>query len=140
MFETLDMLTRPRGREQGDDALIRFQAVTALERLCRVMQDTSLCGLGMTSANPVLSTLRWFREEYEEHVFARRCPAGGCTELARYTIDPVRCTGCGACFRQCPVLAISGAVRHPHIINSEKCVGCGSCMSTCKFSAISKTI
>ncbi len=138
MFETLDMLTRPRGREHGDDALIRFQAVVALERLSRVVQDTSLCGLGMTSPNPVLSTLRWFRQEYEQHVYARRCPAGACGELARYSIEAGKCVGCGACARQCPVMAIAGSIKSAHIINQDKCIGCGSCLSACKFSAVLK--
>ncbi len=138
MFETLDMLTRPRGRESGDDALVRFQAVTNLERLARVVQDTALCGLGTTAPNPVLSTLRWFRDEYEAHVFERRCPAGACVELARSTIDPGHCIGCGACLRQCPTAAILGTPRSPHIIDADKCIGCGSCMVTCKFSAVHK--
>ncbi len=138
MFETLDMLTRPRGRESGDDSLVRFQAVTALERLARVLQDTSLCGLGMTAANPVLSTLRWFRDEYEQHVYARRCPAGACVELNRLTIDATRCVGCGVCARQCPTLAITGVVKHPHYVDPDKCIGCGQCATVCKFSAVVK--
>lgn len=138
MFETLDMLTRPRGREQGDDALIRFQAVVALERLGRVVQDTSLCGLGTTAPNPVLSTLRWFRKEYEEHVYNRSCPAGACAELTHYSIDASKCIGCGACARQCPTMAISGAIKHAHVVDHGKCIGCGACLSTCKFSAVIK--
>ena len=137
MFETLDMLTRPRGRESGDEALIRFQAVANLERLARVVQDTALCGLGMTAPNPVLSTLRWFRDEYEQHVFARKCPAGACVELMGFAIDPAKCIGCGACLRQCPTQAIVGRVKHPHYIDPDKCVGCGTCQTACKFSAIS---
>jgi NADH:ubiquinone oxidoreductase subunit F (NADH-binding) len=138
MYETLDMLTRPRGREQGQDSLLRFQAVIALGQLAKVAQDTALCGLGMTAANPVLSTLRWFRDEYEQHVFARRCPAGVCSELAVYTIDPATCTGCGLCRRQCPAQAIAGRPREAHVIDHDKCIGCGACRDECKFSAISR--
>ncbi|MDL2226294.1 4Fe-4S binding protein [Deltaproteobacteria bacterium OttesenSCG-928-M10] len=136
MYETLDMLTRPRGRESGDEALVRFQAVTKLESLAKVVQDTALCGLGLTAPNPVLSTLRWYRDEYEQHVFARRCPAGACTELALYAIDPDKCTGCGLCMRGCPTQAIAGQVKHPHIIDHDKCIGCGSCLASCKFTAV----
>ncbi|MDR0361745.1 MAG: 4Fe-4S binding protein [Planctomycetota bacterium] len=139
MFETLDMLTRPRGREQGDDALVRFQAVTNLERLARVVQDTALCGLGTTAPNPVLSTLRWFRDEYEQHVYARKCPAHACTELQGFEINPDRCVGCGACLRQCPTGAIMGKIKSAHMIDADKCIGCGSCLSVCKFSAVFKT-
>jgi ferredoxin len=138
MYETLDMLTRPRGREQGQDALLRFQAVIALGQLAKVAQDTALCGLGMTAANPVLSTLRWFRDEYEQHVFARRCPAGVCSELAVYDIDPAVCTGCGLCRRRCPAQAIAGQAREAHVIDHDKCVSCGACRDECKFSAISR--
>ncbi len=138
MYETLDMLTRPRGMEQGDDALVRFQAVAALEKLARVVQDTALCGLGLTAPNPVLSTLRWFRDEYEQHVFERRCPAGACTALDQYAIEPDRCVGCGACLRGCPTQAIMGSPKHPHFLDRDKCVGCGACLPTCKFSAIAK--
>ena len=139
MFETLDMLTRPRGRESGDDALTRFQAVTELERLAVVVQDTALCGLGTTSPNPVLSTLRWFRDEYERHVFERRCPAGACAELAHFSIDEKKCTGCGGCLRQCPTQAISGTPRQPYGIDADKCIACGACLALCRFAAVEKT-
>ena len=138
MFETLDMITRPRGRESGDDALVRFQSVAALERLARVVQDTALCGLGMTSPNPVLSTLRWFRDEYEAHVFERRCPAGACVELMKFAILPTHCVGCGACARQCPTQAIAGTPKNPYSIDPDKCIACGNCLASCKFSAVSK--
>jgi NADH:ubiquinone oxidoreductase, NADH-binding (51 kD) subunit len=138
MFETLDMITRPRGRESGDDALVRFQAVANLERLGKVVQGTALCGLGMTASNPLLSTLRWFREEYEAHVYNRRCPAGACSELACFEIDPGTCTGCRLCIKQCPTGAISGVVKFPHVIDHDKCIACSACMSVCKFNSISK--
>ena len=138
MFETLDMLTRPRGRERGDDALVRFQAVTKLENLAKVVQDTALCGLGLTAPNPVLSTLRWFRDEYEQHVFARRCPAGACAELAVFDIDPDKCTGCGACLRHCPAVAVVGHPKQAHAIDHDKCIACGSCLTSCKFDAVNK--
>jgi len=138
MYETLDMLTVPRGSEQGDDTLLRFQAVTNLGRLAKVLQDTALCGLGMTAANPVLSTLRWFRDEYEQHVFARRCPAGACTKLAIYSIDPKQCNGCGMCRRQCPSKAIIGQAKQAHRIVQDLCIACGSCQEVCKFSAMTR--
>ena len=140
MYETLDMLTRPRGREQGSDSLMRFQAVMALGQLARVVHDTALCGLGMTSANPVLSTLRWFRDEYEQHVYNRRCPTGVCKDLAIYAVLPDKCSGCGLCRRQCPVGAVSGHAKHPHSIDRDKCIACGVCLESCKFSAITREI
>ena len=138
MFETLDMLTRPRGREHGDEALVRFQAVTKLESLAKVVQDTALCGLGLTAPNPVLSTLRWFRDEYEQHVFARRCPAGACSELAVFDIDAAKCTGCGVCLRHCPAQAVAGRAKQAHIIDHDKCIACGACLTNCKFDAVGK--
>ena len=136
MYETLDMLTVPRGSEQGDDSLLRFQAVTNLGRLAKVAQDTALCGLGMTAANPILSTLHWFRDEYEQHVFARHCPAGACAKLAIYSIDPKKCTGCGICRRQCTSQAITGYAKRVHTIVQDLCIACGACLEACKFSAV----
>jgi len=136
MYETLDMLTLPRGTEHGDDTLMRFQAVINLEQLAKVMQDTALCGLGMTAANPVLSTLRWFRDEYEQHVFLRRCPAGACAGLAVYSIDPEKCNACGICRRQCPTQAIIGQSKHVHSVVQDLCIACGACLEVCKFSAV----
>ncbi len=139
MFETLDMLTRPRGSEQSiEDTLIRFQAMTKLEGLAKVVSESALCGLGMTASNPVLSTIRWFRSEYEQHIFERRCPAGACSGLAIFTICEDKCTGCGLCSRRCPVGAVSGQAKQLHVINHDKCIACGICQSSCKFSAVNK--
>ncbi len=109
-----------------------------LEELSNYIKSASLCGLGQTAPNPVLSTLKRFRDEYVAHVVEKRCPAGVCKALLRYTIDPAKCKGCTLCARKCPVGAISGTVKEPHVIDSSKCVKCGLCMSNCKFGAISK--
>lgn len=138
MLETLEMLTRGRKREEPLDALDRFMSVTELERLAGTIRSTSLCGLGQTAANPVLSTLRWFRSEYEAHLYERKCPAKACAELVVFKIDEELCNGCTACVRKCPVDAIYGTKKHPHYIDAEKCIGCGSCLDTCRFDAISK--
>jgi ferredoxin len=107
-----------------------------LEKLGKVIRETSLCGLGQTAPNPVLSTLRWFRNEYEEHIFERKCPAGVCTELRTFTIDVEKCTGCTICSRKCPTGAIIGSKKTPHFIVDSKCIGCGTCEEVCKFDAI----
>ncbi len=109
-----------------------------LEELCYYVKENSLCGLGQTAPNPVLSTLRFFRDEYLAHIVDKRCPAGVCKNLLQYVIDPEKCKGCTACARKCPVNAISGTVKAPHVIDAVKCIKCGSCMDTCKFGAISK--
>ncbi|MBO5911714.1 MAG: 4Fe-4S binding protein, partial [Elusimicrobiaceae bacterium] len=108
-----------------------------LEDLAKAVQKASLCALGKTAPNPVLSTLKHFRDEYIAHVVDKRCPAGVCKALARYEIDPAKCKGCGMCKRACPVQAISGNVGKPHQIDPKKCVKCGSCKATCKFGAVS---
>ncbi|NLF97406.1 MAG: NADH-quinone oxidoreductase subunit NuoF [Candidatus Riflebacteria bacterium] len=107
-----------------------------LEKLARAVAKGSLCGLGKTAPNPVLSTLRYFRAEYEAHVFQKRCPAGQCKALAHPEIDPALCKGCTVCARVCPVGAISGEVKKPHVIDVEKCIKCGACAAACKFNAI----
>jgi len=122
--------------EKGADALLRFKGVMYMERLADVIRDTSLCGLGQTAPNPVLSTLRWFRDEYEAHIFERRCPAHVCTELLHYRIDTEECTGCTMCARHCPADAIVGAAKTPHYIVAEKCIGCGSCVQACRLGAV----
>ena len=134
--EILEQITRPRSAERGDDALLRFKSVLRLRNLAGVIRATSLCGLGQTAPNPVLSTLRWFREEYEAHVFDRKCPAGVCKGLVRCRIVPELCKGCTACVRVCHHDAILGAPRQPHRIDPGKCTGCGACLSACKFHAV----
>ncbi len=136
MLEILQAITRARGREKGHQALERFQGVVHLERLAAVIQDTSLCGLGQTAPNPVLATLRWFPEEYEEHIFERHCRAGVCTELRHYVIDVELCKGCGLCLKKCPAGAILGAPKSPHYVLEDKCIACGTCLDVCKFGAI----
>ena len=136
MLEILQAISRSHGSEQGEQALERFKGVMYLRRLAEVIRDTSLCGLGQTAPNPVLSTLRWFQDEYEAHIYERRCPSGVCRELLTYRIDADACTGCTLCARQCPSGAILGAPKSPHYIVPDKCVGCGACVEVCKFGAV----
>ncbi len=136
MLEILQRITQSRRTEKGFDALERFRGVMYLQRLAEVIRDTSLCGLGQTAPNPVLSTLRWFRDEYEAHVYERKCPAGACTELVSFRIEPDKCKGCTLCAKKCPVDAIMGAPKSPHYIVPDKCVGCGTCLDVCKFKAV----
>lgn len=112
------------------------ETLELLEQLAHAVQLGSLCGLGKTAPNPVLSTLRCFRDEYEAHVFRKVCPAGECRALARPAIDPVKCKGCTACARKCPAGAISGTLKHPHKIDPDKCIRCGACKTACRFDAI----
>jgi NADP-reducing hydrogenase subunit HndC len=115
-----------------------LELLDEMEELCKYMQTTALCALGQTAPNPVLSTLRYFRDEYVAHVVDKRCPAGVCRNLLTYTIDPAKCKGCTLCARNCPTEAISGVVKQPHVIDQAKCIKCGTCMEKCKFGAISK--
>jgi len=138
LLEALERITSGRRREEGFDALKRFSGVVNLRRLAESIRDTSLCGLGQTAPNPVLSTLHWFREEYEDHIYERRCPAGVCSELITFNIDLEKCKGCTACARKCPTDAIVGSVKNPHYIVADKCIGCGTCMDVCKFDAVVK--
>jgi ferredoxin len=136
MLEILTSITRSRGSESGTDALERFKGVMYLNRLAKVIQDTSLCGLGRSAPNPVLSTLRWFRDEYEMHIFERKCPAGACTELITYQISEDLCKGCTLCAKKCPTGAILGKPKAPHYIIPDKCIGCGTCAEVCRFEAV----
>ncbi|MBN1638313.1 MAG: 4Fe-4S binding protein [Ignavibacteriales bacterium] len=115
----------------------RFKGIIHLRRLAEVIQNTSLCGLGQSAPNPVLSGLKYFRHEYEEHLYERKCSAGVCKDLLVYKIDPKACTGCTVCAKKCPVEAIVGEKKHPHHIIVDKCIKCGLCYENCKFNAIS---
>ncbi len=109
-----------------------------MEKLCYYIKNNSLCGLGQTAPNPVLSTMRYFKDEYIAHVQDKKCPAGVCQDLLTYKIIDLKCKGCTACARGCPVGAISGTVKQPHTIDTAKCIKCGACMAKCKFGAIIK--
>ncbi len=115
-----------------------LEDIDKMEELCYYIKENSLCGLGQTAPNPVLSTLKYYRDEYEAHVVEHRCPAGACKALTNYSIDADKCKGCTLCARNCPVGAISGSVKQPHVIDTTKCIKCGVCMEKCKFGAVVK--
>ncbi|MGI6004676.1 MAG: NADH-ubiquinone oxidoreductase-F iron-sulfur binding region domain-containing protein [Christensenellales bacterium] len=129
MLEILERIVEGKGKE-GD--------IEKLEKLARNIKETALCGLGQTAPNPVLSTLRYFRDEYEAHIHEKRCPAGHCTHLLTYTIDPETCRSCSLCAKVCPVNAISGEKKQPYVIDPDTCIKCGACMDRCPFKAISR--
>ena len=115
-----------------------LELIDEMEKLCYYIKDNALCGLGQTAPNPVLSTLNFFRDEYIAHVVDKKCPAGVCKSLTSYVVVADKCKGCTACARVCPVGAISGKVKEPHVIDQSKCIKCGACMEKCKFGAIVK--
>lgn len=127
MLEILERIVKGEGKPEDIDTL---------EELSDVIKYASLCGLGKTAPNPVISTLKYFRDEYDAHILEKRCPAGECTELARYSIVAEECKGCSKCARICPVGAISGEIKHPYVIDSETCIKCGACLDSCPFGAI----
>jgi NADH:ubiquinone oxidoreductase subunit F (NADH-binding)/(2Fe-2S) ferredoxin/NAD-dependent dihydropyrimidine dehydrogenase PreA subunit len=129
MLEILERITEGHGTAED---------LVNLESLAHMIKDASLCGLGQTAPNPVLSTMKYFRNEYDAHVFDKRCLTGSCKALAKYSIDAEKCIGCTACVRVCPVNCISGKVKEVHVIDAQKCIGCGACYDVCKFSAVIK--
>ena len=127
MMEILNRICEGEGQE-GD--------IELLEELCVSIKDGALCGLGQTAPNPVLTTIRYFREEYEAHIRDKKCPAHECSALLTISIDPAKCTGCTVCARKCPVECISGTRKEPHVIDQSACIKCKQCVSSCKFGAI----
>ncbi|MDO5433571.1 NADH-ubiquinone oxidoreductase-F iron-sulfur binding region domain-containing protein [Eubacterium sp.] len=129
MLEILERICDGKG-EEGD--------IERLEELAEGIKASALCGLGQTAPNPVLSTIKYFRDEYEAHIYEKRCPAGVCRNLLNYVIDEEKCKGCGICAKKCPGDAITGEKKKPHVIDAAKCVKCGACIEACPFNAIAK--
>jgi NADH:ubiquinone oxidoreductase subunit F (NADH-binding)/(2Fe-2S) ferredoxin/ferredoxin len=136
--EMLDTIVQAPESEKGNMTLERFKSVIDLRHTCELIRDTAACGLGQTAPNPILSTLRYFKEEYEAHIHQKRCPAHSCPKLVEYVIRADKCVGCTVCARECPTRAISGKVKMKHVIDSQKCVKCGKCLTVCRFDAVAK--
>ena len=128
MLETLERITKGEGKEED---------IASLEELARTIKRASLCGLGQTAPNPVLTTINYFRDEYEAHIADHKCPAKKCQTLITYEVIPEKCPGCGVCTKYCPTNAISGEKKKPFVIDQEKCIRCGLCMNVCRLNAIS---
>jgi NADH:ubiquinone oxidoreductase subunit F (NADH-binding)/Pyruvate/2-oxoacid:ferredoxin oxidoreductase delta subunit len=136
MLEILEMITKRPREDSSFETLERFKGVIQIENLAQVIKSTSLCGLGQNAPNLIISSLTWFREEFEEHIFNRFCPSGICRNLRTFRIDVESCNGCNICQKRCPENAIIGIIKLPHFIVEEKCNGCGICFEVCKFNAI----
>ncbi len=129
LLEILDRICKGEGKE-GD--------IELLEETCNEIKAGALCGLGQTAPNPVLTTIKYYRDEYEAHIKEKRCPAGECIDLLSYSIDAEKCKGCSLCAKKCPVGAISGEIKKPFVIDSTKCIKCGQCLDSCRFGAVEK--
>jgi len=136
LLEILESITKGRKGVSEEESLQRMQGIITMEQLAKVISSTSLCGLGQTASNPVMSTLNWFREEYEEHIFDRHCRSGVCKELIEFVIDEHKCKGCTLCAKKCPTAAIMGKAKSPHYIIPDKCIACGQCIDVCPFDAV----
>jgi NADH-quinone oxidoreductase subunit F len=129
MLETLERITAGEGRPED---------IEHLQHASQQIKQASLCGLGQTAPNPVLTTIKYYRDEYEAHIKDHKCPAASCSALVEYVIDPEKCTGCTLCVKNCPVDAISGEKKQPHTIDHDTCVNCGRCITSCNFDAVYK--
>jgi NADP-reducing hydrogenase subunit HndC len=129
MLEILTKITDGKGVPEDLDNL---------QILATNIKNAALCALGQTAPNPILSTMKYFRHEYEAHIFEKKCPSKVCQALLSYVINPAKCKGCGLCARNCPATAISGKIKEPYSIDLDKCIKCGECMERCKFNAIEK--